>query len=161
MYLLSFARFLTWSIERFWFFILIYFEWRDTENQQYEAWALYKSNPPRVTWGSLFSDVTYPNLASPTGNAFALGLLIVQNCFVFVVSSSKMMKASIILKIIQWNCSTIQQVLILKFAFEPEKFLGLLGNGPKTLKTIEKSSRVLCKVGQRTSWSCKVFQLFN
>ena len=22
-------------MERFWFFILIYFEWRDTENQQY------------------------------------------------------------------------------------------------------------------------------
>jgi len=37
-YFLSFSRFLTLSIARFWFwfiFILIYFEWRDTENQQY------------------------------------------------------------------------------------------------------------------------------
>ena len=28
------------------------------------------------------------------------------------------------------NCSTIQQGLILKFAFGPEKFPGLLRNGP-------------------------------
>ena len=34
--LLSFPRFLTWSVEWFWFnFILIYFGWRDAENQQY------------------------------------------------------------------------------------------------------------------------------
>ena len=34
MDLLSFPRFWTLSIERFWFFILICFERRDTENQQ-------------------------------------------------------------------------------------------------------------------------------
>ena len=34
IYLLSFLRFWTSSIERFLFFIMIYFEWRDTENQQ-------------------------------------------------------------------------------------------------------------------------------
>ena len=28
------------------------------------------------------------------------------------------------------NCATIQQVLILKFAFGPEKFPGLSGDGP-------------------------------
>ena len=28
------------------------------------------------------------------------------------------------------NCGTIQEVLILKFAFGPEKFPGLLRNGP-------------------------------
>ena len=56
-----------------------------------ETWALYKSNPPRVSWGSPSSDlcVTYANLASPTGNIFARGLLIVQNRFVFVAFSSK------------------------------------------------------------------------
>ena len=30
-----------------------------------------------------------------------------------------------------WNCATIQQVVILIFAFEPKKFLGLLKNGPQ------------------------------
>ena len=35
MYLLSFLRFWTLSIEQFLIFILVYFEWRDTENQQY------------------------------------------------------------------------------------------------------------------------------
>ena len=34
IYLLSVLRFWTLSIERFGFFILIYFEWRDTKNQQ-------------------------------------------------------------------------------------------------------------------------------
>ena len=34
IYLLSISRFQTYSIEWFLFFILIYFEWRDTENQQ-------------------------------------------------------------------------------------------------------------------------------
>ena len=37
IYLLSFPRFWTLSIELFWLFFFIYFEWRDTENQQY-AW---------------------------------------------------------------------------------------------------------------------------
>ena len=31
------------------------------------------------------------------------------------------------------NCGTIQQVLILKFAFGPEKSPGLSKNGPQTL----------------------------
>ena len=35
MYLLSISRFWTQSIERFLFFISIYFELRDTENQQF------------------------------------------------------------------------------------------------------------------------------
>ena len=30
-----------------------------------------------------------------------------------------------------WNCATIQQVVILIFAFEPKKFLGLLRNAPQ------------------------------
>ena len=30
-----------------------------------------------------------------------------------------------------WNCATIQQVVILIFAFGPEKFLGLLRNAPQ------------------------------
>ena len=34
MYLLSFLRFWTLSLEWFLIFILIYFEWHDTENQQ-------------------------------------------------------------------------------------------------------------------------------
>ena len=32
------------------------------------------------------------------------------------------------------NCATIQQVLILKFSFGPEKFQGLLRNGPQASK---------------------------
>ena len=42
-YFLSFPRFWTLSIEWFWFwfiFILVYFEWRDTANQQYSNYML-------------------------------------------------------------------------------------------------------------------------
>ena len=39
----TFFLFPVWSIQRFLFFILIYFEWRDTENQQ-SSWLLSKSN---------------------------------------------------------------------------------------------------------------------
>ena len=74
-----------------------------------------------------------------------------ENCFVFLVFAFKI-NVSIILKIIQGtyqltkkkltgvsakNCDTIiQQVLILKFAFGPEKFPGLLRSGPLALITM-------------------------
>ena len=45
--------------------------------QANEAWALYKSNPSRVSWGDLSRDRyrACPKLASPAGNSFARGLL--------------------------------------------------------------------------------------
>ena len=40
--------------------------------QMSEAWALYKSNPYRVSWGDLSRDryIACPKLASPAANAF-------------------------------------------------------------------------------------------
>ena len=40
--------------------------------QKSEAWALYKSNPYRVSWGDLSGDryIACPKLASPAANAF-------------------------------------------------------------------------------------------
>ena len=46
--------------------------------QTNEVWALYKSNPPRVSWDDLSRDryIACPKLASPAGNTFAQGLLL-------------------------------------------------------------------------------------
>ena len=116
-----------------------------------------------MSWGSPSSDlcVTYPNLASPTGNIFARGLLIVQNCFVFVVFSSKI-KVSIILKIIQWNYQLMEQNWLacrLGTVLPFNSFRGFRETGPRPWKpypvnntarlglvNFQKSSRVLCKV---------------
>ena len=68
-----------------------------------------------------------------------------ERCFVLVVFAFKI-EVSIIFKNNTWtlsvneakltglwdrNCATIQQVVIFKFAFEPEKFPGLSRNGPQ------------------------------
>ena len=42
------------------------------------------------------------------------------------------------------NCATIQQVLILKFAFGPEKFPGLSRNGPLVGKNLLSKGKIIC-----------------
>ena len=43
------------------------------------------------------------------------------------------------------NCATIQQVLILKFVFGPEKFPGLSRNGPQVCKRPKKA---IARIGE-------------
>ena len=40
---------------------------RSTRDQENEAWALYKKNPSRESWGDLSGDIICPKPPSPAG----------------------------------------------------------------------------------------------
>ena len=48
------------------------------------------------------------------------------------------------------NCATIQQVLILKFAFGPEKFPGISRNGSLVGKNLLSKEKIICSAVAET-----------